>query len=98
MEITKEVATNADGETFKERLKQYREEGFMPGVFRWLDELGRENDLVRLEIGTGVKELAPDPKTGWKNFELLPDFHIALLFSDDTTAARSFTPEELRGA
>lgn len=78
-------------------LTTFREDGLMPGVFRWIDSLGQSIDAITsFVLHRDVKQLVPD-EDGWKRWEPLPDTHVTLIFSDGKSAMKTFTPEQLRG-
>lgn len=98
MEDTKTVAVTVPPERLSDQLKHYREEGIMVGAFRWLDGLGRSiGEITQWVINGFVRELGPDPVTGWRRCEPIPEREILLTFADGTTARKLFTPEELSG-
>lgn len=85
-------------------LKPYREQGLMPGVFRWLDEEVKRPDAEVVGVGfrSHMRETTFDqsiysgnPLSPWRTFAPMGMTDVTLEFRDGTNARETFTDQEL---
>jgi hypothetical protein len=80
----------------------WRDEGNMPGFFRWLEEIGRKDEEIK-EIAFDVQErettwdriLEIDGPPMVRTFAPTGNIDISITFTDMTTVQRRFTHKEL---